>query len=130
MLKYAKQMPIAALARMVPEHDTRSWQVGGHHVTPARAGSDLPLVTEIAVDETSVLRGQDDVSIFKDLQQRRVMFVSEGRFAAVQAFAADLRAHYGGPTNQIERVCCNMNPAFVKGTGEHMGSHPRRHHSG
>ncbi len=123
MVTYAKQMPIAALARMAREQDTRIWRVVEHHVSAARAGLDFSSVTEIGMDETSARRGQDYVSIFMDLQQRRVMFVSEGRDAAtVQAFAADLRAHHGEPSSQIERVCCDMSPAFVKGISEHLSS--------
>ena len=126
MLTYAKQMPIAPLARMAREHDTRIWRVVEHHVTTARAGMDFSQVTEIGMDETSARRGQDYVSIFMDLDQRRVMFATEGRDAStVRAFAADLSAHHGEPTSQIERVCCDMSPAFVKGIREHLGSDPR-----
>lgn len=73
MVTYAKQMPIAALARMAQEHDTRIWRIVEHHVSSARAGLDFSSVNEIGIDETSARRGQDDVSIFMDLQQRRVM---------------------------------------------------------
>ena len=62
MLTYAKQMPIAPLARMAREHDTRIWRVIEHHVNKARAGLDFCEVTEIGMDETSARRGQDYVS--------------------------------------------------------------------
>jgi len=123
MLTYAKQMPIAPLAKMAREHDTRIWRVIEHHVTSARAGMDFSTVTEVGMDETSARRGQDYVSIFMDLEQRRVMFATEGRNAAtVQAFAADLEAHGGEPATQIERVCCDMSPAFIKGITQHLSS--------
>ena len=81
MLTYAKQMPIAPLAPMAREHDTRIWRVGEHHVNTARAGMDFSDVTEVGMDETSARRGQDYVSIFMDLTERRVMFATEGRDA-------------------------------------------------
>jgi hypothetical protein len=110
MLTYAKQMPIAPLAKMAREHDTRIWRVIEHHVNRARAGMDFSDVTDIGMDETSARRGQDYVSIFMDLTERRVMFATEGREAStVQAFAADLKAHGGAPTTRIERVCCDMS---------------------
>ena len=94
-------MPIAPLAKMAREHDTRIWRVITHHVNKARAG----------MDETSARRGQDYVSIFMDLKERRVMFATEGRDAlTVKAFAVDLKPHGGEPTTQIERVCCDMSP--------------------
>lgn len=126
MLTYAKQMPIAPLARMAREHDTRIWRVIEHHVNKARAGMDFSDVTDIGMDETSARRGQDYVSIFMDLRERRVMFATEGREAStVKAFAADLKAHGGEPTTQIERVCCDMSPAFIKGIKTHLSSDPQ-----
>jgi transposase len=125
MLTYAKQMPIAPLAKMAREHDTRIWRVIEHHITTARAGLDFSAVTEVGMDETSARRGQDYVSIFMDLAQRRVMFATPGRDAAtVKAFAADLTAHGGDPATQIERVCCDMSPAFIKGVTEHLSDPP------
>ena len=126
MLAYAKQMPIAPLARMAREHDTRIWRVIEHHIDRARAGMDFSGVTDIGMDETSARRGQDYVSIFMDLVERRVLFATEGRDShTVEAFAADLVAHGGDPTVQVERVCCDMSPAFIKGIREHLGSEPQ-----
>src|SRR5674476_1187544 len=127
MLTYAKHMPIAPLAKMAREHDTRIWRVIEHHVNTARAELDFCDVTDVGMDETSAKRGQDYVSIFMDPKERRVMFATEGRDAlTVKAFAADLLAHGGEPTTQIERVCCDMSPAFIKGIKTHLSSEPHR----
>src|SRR5680860_457008 len=131
MLTYAKQMPIAPLAKMAREHDTRIWRVIEHHVNTARAGMDFSQVSDVGMDETSARRGQDYVSIFMDLKERRVMFATEGRDAStVQAFAADLSAHGGEPATQIQRVCCDMSPAFIKGITEHLSCPPMHLHTG
>ena len=122
MLTFAKQMPIAPLAR---EHDTRIWRVIEHHVKVTRAGMDFSGVTQVGCDETSARRGQDYVSLFMDLEQRRVMFATPGRDAdTVKAFAEDLTAHGGAPKTQVEQVCCDMSPAFIRGIGLHLCEHP------
>jgi transposase len=121
MLTLAAQMPVAPLARTAREHDTRIWRVLEHHVEAARGKLDFSGVTEVGVDETSARRGQDYVSIFMDLEARRVMFATPGRDAdTVGAFADDLAAHGGSPKTQVETVCCDMSPAFVKGIAEHL----------
>ena len=57
------------------------------------------------------------------------MFATEGRDAmTVEAFAADLLAHGGEPTTQIERVCCDMSPAFIKGINKHLSAEPQEAH--
>ena len=121
ILTYAAHMPIAAVGRMVREHDTRIWRVAEHYVAAARAGLDFSAVTEVGVDETSARRGQDYVSIFMDLFGRRVLFATEGRGAiTVKRFAEDLAAHGGDPERQIERVCCDMSPAFISGIKSYL----------
>jgi transposase len=113
------------LAQLARAHDTRIWRVIEHHVNTARAGMDFSWVGEAGIDETSARRGQDYVSIFMDRPEKRVLFTTEGRDAAtVGAFAADLKAPGGQPKTQIQRVCCDLSPAFIKGITEHLGGPP------
>ncbi len=89
-------MPVAAAARLVDEHDTRMWRVLHHWVEQARARADYADVQRVAIDETAAKRGHDYVSLFVDIDQRRVLFVTDGRDAdTVAAFADDLEAHNG-----------------------------------
>lgn len=121
MLTLAAQMPVAPLAAMAREHDGRVWRVIEHHVHTTRAGLDFSEVTQVGMDETSARRGQDYVSLFMDLAERRVVFATPGRDAdTVKAFAEDLAAHGGKPKTQLSEVCCDMSPAFVKGIGDHL----------
>ena len=52
-------MPVAAVARMVGEHDTRLWRVLHHYVEEALARLDASEVTRVAIDETAARRGHD-----------------------------------------------------------------------
>jgi transposase len=125
MLTFAKSMPIAPLAEMAREHDTRIWRVIEHHVGATRATLDFSGVTQVGMDETSARRGHDYVSIFMDLVLRRVIFATPGKDAnTVGAFAEDLAAHKGAPKTQVEQVCCDMSPAFIKGIAEHLSEQP------
>jgi transposase len=121
LLEFAAHMPVAALARMVGEHDTRIWRVLEHYVEAARAELDFSAVTDVGVDETSARRGQDYVSLFMDLAAPpRVLFATEGRDATtVERFAADLAAH-GGDADRVTGVCCDMSAAFISGVGQHL----------
>ena len=56
-----------------------------------------------------------------DLHERRVMFATPGKDAdTVKAFAADLGVHGGRPQTQVQRVCCDMSPAFIKGINQYL----------
>ena len=125
MLTFAKQMPVAPLAKMARVHDTRIWRVLEHHVVLARASMDFSGVTKVGMDETSARRGQDYVSLFMDLEARRVMFATPGRDAdVVKAFADDLAAHGGEPKTQVHEECCDMSQAFVSGVGSYLSEQP------
>jgi transposase len=111
-----KAMPVAAVARIIGEHDTRLWRIIHHYVDEARACADYSEVTRVAFDETSSRRGHNYISLFLDLDQHRVLFATEGKHAkTVAAFATDLQAHAGSP-EAVTEVCIDMSPAFIAGT--------------
>ena len=113
-------MPVAAAARLVGEHDTRMWRVLHHWVEQARERADYADVKRVAIDETAAKRGHDYVSLFVDIDQRRVLFVAEGRGAdTVAAFADDLEAH-NGDASHIKQVCIDMSAAFIKGVTDNL----------
>lgn len=113
-------MPVAAAARLVGEHDTRLWRVLHHYVEQARARADFSGVARVACDETAARRGHNYVTLFVDLDDRRVLFVADGRDATtVEVFAKDLVAHSGHVEN-IAEVCIDMSPAFIKGINEYL----------
>jgi transposase len=113
-------MPVAAVARLVGEHDTRLWRIVHHYVEAARAKADFSAVTRVAFDETAARRGHDYVTLFADLDSKRVLFATEGKDAAtVAAFTADLAAH-GGQAEAVREVCIDMSAAFIKGAADNL----------
>ena len=120
VMSMVKVMPVNNVAQKVNEHDTRLWRVVLHYVETARDRSVFSEVIRAAFDETSARRGHDYVTIFSDLDERKVIFVADGKDSAtVEAFAADFKAH-GGDPQAIAEVCIDMSAAFIKGTGEHL----------
>ena len=113
-------MPVNAVARIVREHDTRLWRIIIHYVEQALARADFSKVTRVAVDETAAKRGHNYITLFVDIDQRRVIHVADGKDAkTVKAFADDLATH-GGKASNIAEVCIDMSAAFIKGVGDHL----------
>ena len=120
VMALAKQMPVAALAGLVGEHDTRVWRIVHHYVDAARARQDLSAVSRLGVDETSFRRGQDYVTVFADIDRGAAVFATPGRDAdTYRQFVADLAAH-GGAAEQIVEVCQDMSEAFLSGALEYL----------
>jgi transposase len=120
VMALAKEMPVAAIAGLVGEHDTRLWRIVHHYVEQARARQDLSQVSRLGVDETSFRRGQDYVTVFADIDRGAAIFATPGRDAATyQAFVAELEAH-GGRAEQITEVCQDLSEAFLSGALEQL----------
>ena len=103
------------VGRMIGEYDTRVWRVPRHYVAQARDEADFSEVTAIGVDETSRKRGHNYISVFRDLDESRVLFVTEGCDAAtVKRFREDLEAH-GGRAEQITEACLDRSRAYISG---------------
>lgn len=114
----AAQMPVLALARIVGEQDTRLWRIVKHYVGEARAAADHGQVQSVGVDEKACRRGHSYVTLFSDLEKRRLLYATEGRKSDVLGeFRAGLEAH-GESGDGIRELCMDMSAAYIKGARE------------
>lgn len=126
LMALVKAMPVASAAKLVGEYDGRLWRVLHHHIDEARAEVDMSKVTRIGMDETSARRHHDYITLFMDMDLRRLLFATEGKDATtVKAFVGDLTAH-GGKPEQIKEASLDMSAAFIKGLDENL---PNAHHT-
>ena len=118
ILMLARQMPFAAVARLVGESWHRVQAICAKYVNLAVDAADLSDVEAVALDETSCQRGHAYLTLVADAEQRKVLFVTKGRDATtLEAFAQHLAAH-GGEAKQITSASLDMSPAFIKGVTE------------
>ncbi len=117
-----REMPVAAAARQVGEHDTRLWRMLQAHVAAAYPQADFSQVTCVGCDEMSVRKGHHYISVFCDLVRKRVLFATAGRDQRTwERFVAALAAHHGHPRAIVE-VSMDMSPAYIAGVEENCGS--------
>jgi transposase len=120
VLAMAQQMTFAAVAKLVGASWHRVHAICSRYVGLALAEADLSAVIAVAIDETSCRRGHNYLTIAADTEERKVVFVTEGKDAkAVAAFAEYLAAHKGTP-EQVTSVSIDMSPAFIKGVARHL----------
>lgn len=120
LMAMVRDMPVAVVSRLVRETDKRLWRVIDHYVEKARAVMDMSEVRAVGVDETSHRRGQDYITLFVDLLEKRLLFAVQGREAKTfEKFSEDLRAH-GGDAEAITEVSMDLSQAFQKGAREHL----------
>jgi transposase len=124
VMALVKEMPVAAVGKLVGEHDTKIWRVVHHYVDRAVEEQDLCGTEQLGIDDTSFRKGQSYMSVFCDLapSERRAVFVAEGRGQeTVEQFAAFLAARGGRPEG-INEVCQDMSQPYLAGV---RGNLPR-----
>jgi len=119
-LMLAQQMPFRAVGRIVGESEYRVLAVCRRYVHIAGGLADYSGVTSLAIDETSRARGHQYVTIAADADERRVVFVGEGRGAQVVEELSEHLDLHSCPPSQVRRVSIDMSPAYIKGVGEHL----------
>jgi transposase len=119
MLAMCKEMPVKSVGSLFGEHDTRLWRVLHHYIDTARDKLDFSNVQRVGMDKTACKRGHDYISIFCEMDEKKLLFATEGKGrSTVEAFCGDLKSHKGDPL-AITQACCDMSPSFISGIEEY-----------
>ena len=114
-LALCRELPVRQAAALLRCSDKQLWLRIEFYVEQARALEELSGVEIIGIDETSLRRGQDYITVVHDLDLKRLLFATEGRdHQTVLDFAADLKTHGGEPA-ELRHVCMDMSAAYAKG---------------
>lgn len=114
-LSLCQELPVRQAAALLRCSDKQLWRRIEHYVSQARALEDMSQVKIVGIDETSLRKGQNYITVVHDLDLKRLLFACEGRdHQVVVDFADDLKAH-GGDPEQIKHVCQDMSAAYAKG---------------
>ena len=130
VLTLCREMPVAAVARLIGEHDTRLWQVIHHYVGEAWEKSDWSELSRISIDETATRKGHRYGTGFVEIRggeaseearSARRLFLTPGKGSdTVESFAGECRRRGLEPETAIEEAVIDMSRAFIRGTAEHL----------
>jgi len=120
ILSYCREMPVNKVGELMGEHDTRLWRVIHHYVDKARAKQDYSNVTRVGMDETASRRGHRYISLFYDMDEKKLLFGVTGKDkSTVEAFRDDFSEH-GGDPQAVTQTCSDMSPSFIAGIEEFL----------
>jgi hypothetical protein len=101
-----REIPVRKVAQMVGKTDTRLWRML------------FSQVCCVGVDEMSVRKGHEYLSVFADLVKRRVLFAMEGREGGAWARFVEALEKQNGHRHAITQVSLDMSAAYQKGVRE------------
>jgi transposase len=119
-LSLCKGLPVRQAAQMLRVRDKQLWRRIEHYVTEARAKQDMSGVRLVGIDDTSLKRGQNYITVAHDLEAGQLLFATPGRdHDTVERFALDLEAH-GCERTAVAHACIDMSAAYAKGIGKSL----------
>ena len=120
MLLIESEMPVSKVTKCVKTNSPRIWRMFNYWVKRALKKDKLNEVKKIGVDETSKRKGHDYITVFADLEQKRVIHITEGKDANTITDFVNKLEEKGGDKNNIELVSMDMSPAFISGVVDNL----------
>lgn len=117
-----KEMPVLSAARLLRMDDKVLWGILDRRVNAAMETQSFEEVEFLGVDETSVGKGHDYVSIFAELSSgesgRRVVYVAKGADSSVFKEFGERFEEHGGKKENVKEIAMDMSSAFIAGASE------------
>ena len=113
-----REMPVSKVADLVSETDTRLWRMLFRQVDAAYAEADFSNVCCVGVDEMSVRKGHQYISVFADLIAKRVIFATEGKDRATWVQFVEALEKHNGHRHALTQASMDMSRAYQAGVAE------------
>lgn len=114
-----REMPMSKVADMVQETDTRLWRMLFRQVDAAYAEADFSKVCCVGVDEMSVRKGHEYITVFADLLAKRVLFATEGKDKETWAKFLEALEKHNGHRHAIVQASMDMSKAYQAGVADY-----------
>ncbi len=120
LIQLCKVMPIHNISQLTGVSDYKIWRVLDVYIQAAKFNEDFSDITILGMDETSVSKGHDYITLFVDIENRKTLHISDGKDSKTVEDFAEVLEVSKGDRKQITDVSCDMSPAFIKGVGEYL----------
>ncbi|MGH9447257.1 MAG: ISL3 family transposase [Terriglobia bacterium] len=121
-LTLMREMPVSKAGEILGETDQKLWRALFAHVDAAWKELSWENVVWVGADEMNRKKGHNYLTVFVDLEAKRVLLAVEGKDAETwERFAEQLLAHNGHP-KAITQIAIDMSPAYLKGARENFGN--------
>lgn len=120
VMTLAAVMPMNQIAKLVGEQDTLLWRIFGKHVDAGYERKEMSEVTRVSIDETSMKKGHDYITVVVDADKRETLYCTPGKDkSTVSSFLETLEKH-GGDRENITAVSMDMSPAYISAANEYL----------
>ena len=120
IIQMCKNMPVHNASKILGASDHKLWRVLDNYVESALYVADNSSLSAVGMDETSLKRRHNYITLFVDMNEKKTIFITEGKdHKTVKDFTVELE-RTGGKREDVREVNCDMSPAFIKGAKEEL----------
>ena len=102
-------MPVNRVAEILKVNPQHIWTIFNHWISTARVADDPATITKLGVDEISTKKGHHYVTLGVDLDEARVIHVTEGKGkATLQSIQQHLESK-GVDKEQVEQISMDFH---------------------
>jgi len=120
ILQLCSSMPIHNVSQLTCVSDYKIWKLLDTYISAAKSNEDFSKISAIGMDETSVAKGHDYITLFVDLIEKRTIHISDGKDNTTVVDFVEVLEEKNGDRNNILDTSCDMSPAFIKGISENL----------
>jgi transposase len=120
IMQMCKNMPASQVGKIPNVMDYKLWHMLDCYIYKAMYDADYSEMKVAGMDETSLKKGHNYITLFVDMEKKKTTFITEGKGSkTVKEFAENLEEKKG-LRNNIKDVSCDMSPAFIKVVRENL----------
>lgn len=120
MLLIENEMPVNKAAKVLNVYTNRLWTIFNYWISKAHKEDNIENLEKVGFDETSVRKGHDYITTMVDLEERRILFATEGKGADCIEKSVTYLENKEVEVAYIDQVCIDMSPAFISGVNQYL----------
>jgi transposase len=120
MMLIRSEVTLSKVGEILGVNPGRVARFFNHWVTLAREGQNLKDLCSVGIDETSVKKGHEYVTLAVDLDTRKVIHVTPGKDKSTLGALKEHIITKNGLPLEVSMMSMDMSPAFIAGAAEHF----------
>lgn len=117
-----REMPVNRVAEVLKVNPQRIWTIFNHWIGKAIAADDPGTLTQLGVDETSTKKGHHYVTLGVDLDEARVVHVTQGKGKETLKNIQQHLEKKGVEKEQVKQISMDLSPSFIAGAAQSFPS--------
>ena len=120
VVQLCKYSPVHNVSNLVNISDYKIWRLLDIYIDAAKYDEDLSHIDTVGLDETSVAKVHDYITLFVDLLKKSIVHISDGKDSQTVGDFVQVLNEHNANRNQIKSVSCDMSKAFIKGVKDNL----------